>query len=213
MPVFLHAACGNHAKSRTTREFDSPDWKEVRMDASPDAEPDVLSSLLDMSALGDASFDAVFTAHSLERLYAHEVLSALRNILRVLVPGGYLVVTCADIQAACALAAEDKLLEPAYEAPAGPIAPMDILYGFRPALAAGLTQYACKCGFTSRALVGTLSQAGFTAVWTARNTDTFSIAAIAGKGELPEERLKELAKKHFQRESGTVRHQISVKKV
>ena len=31
--------------------------------------------------------------------------------------------------------ADDKLLEPAYHAPAGPIAPLDILYGHRPALA------------------------------------------------------------------------------
>lgn len=213
MPVFLHAACGNNAQSRTTREFSSSEWREVRMDTDPDASPDILSSLLDMAAVRDASFDAVFTTHSLERLYAHEVLAALRNILRVLTPEGYFVVICADVQGACALVAEDKLLEPAYEAPAGPVAPLDILYGFRPALAAGLTQYACKCGFTARALMGTLNQAGFRAVWSTRNPATFSIAAIASKLELPETDLRDLAYKHFRWDGKTGWPQPSVRRV
>lgn len=197
MPRFLHAACGTGNKSRTTREFDSPNWEEVRMDADSAVNPDVLSSLLDMSMLHDASFDAVFTSHSFERMYAHQVGEALSNIWRVLGDSGYLVLTCADIQSACALVAEDKLLEAAYESPAGTVAPIDILYGFRPALAAGHERYACKCGFTSRALMGTLSQAGFKSQWVARNPHTFTLAALASKQEQPEDMMKELAARHF----------------
>jgi hypothetical protein len=150
-----------------------------------------------MSMIDDEAYDAVFTAHTLERLYAHEVGAALTNISRVLKDDGYLVVTCADLQAACALVAEDKLLETAYDSPAGPVAPIDILYGFRPALAAGRTRHACKCGFTSRALMGTLGQAGFKAQWAARNPQTFTLVAIACKKEQPESYLRELAAAHF----------------
>ena len=197
MPKLLHAICGNATKDRTTREFNSPEWTEVRMDPQQDVKPDVLSSLLDMSAFEDASFDAVFTAHTLERLYPHEVSKALANIARVLKDDGYLIVTCADLQAACAMVAEGKLLEVAYESPAGPVAPLDILYGFRPALAAGLERHACKCGFTSRALLGTLGQAGFVSKWAGRNPDSFTLVAIACKQNKSEEFMKELAAKHF----------------
>lgn len=197
MMKFLHAACGNNDKTRTTREFDTGDWEEVRMDISPEVKPNIVSSLQDMKNVPNASFDAVFTAHSLERLYPHEVGMALGNIIRVLKDDGYLIASCADLQAACALVAEDKLLEPAYESPAGPVAPIDIIYGFRPALAAGYERHACKCGFTSRALMGTLAQAGFGSMWTARNPETFTLVALACKQERSEEYLKELAVRHF----------------
>lgn len=197
MLKFLHAACGNNDKARTTREFDTDGWEEVRMDVSPEVKPDVVSSLLDMKSIANATFDAVFTAHSLERLYPHEVGAALTNILRVLKDDGYLIISCADIQSACALVAEDKLLEPAYQSPAGPVAPLDILYGFRPALAAGYERHACKCGFTSRALMGTLAQAGFGSMWSARNQETFTLVALACKQERSEDFLRELAVRHF----------------
>ena len=197
MPRFLHAACGNSDKSRTTQVLNGPDWEEVRMDASPDVKPDIVSSLTDMKDVKPASFDAVFTTRSLEKLYPHEVITALANILRVLTVDGYLIVSCADLQAACALIAEGKLLEPAYDSPAGPIAPIDILYGFRPALASGQLQHACRCGFTTKALIGTLAQAGFASIWSARNPSTFTIAAIATKTERPESYLTELAHQHF----------------
>jgi hypothetical protein len=43
----------------------------------------------------------------------------------------FLLVTCADLQSLCRLAVEDKLDDPAYFAPAGPIVPIDVLYGRR----------------------------------------------------------------------------------
>lgn len=197
MKRFLHAICGSSDKSKTTRLFAKPEWEEVRMDPNPDFKPDITASLLHMEEVPDASFDAVFTAHSLERLYPHQVSTALANIARVLKADGYLVVSCADIQAACALVAEDKLLEPAYESPAGPVAPIDILYGFRPALAGGLERHACKCGFTSRALMGTLSQGGFASIWAARNAEMFSIVALASKDPRAQPDMQTLAETHF----------------
>ncbi|MDR3176073.1 MAG: class I SAM-dependent methyltransferase [Desulfovibrio sp.] len=197
MPKFLYAACGKNGKSRTTREFASDSWQIVRMDENPDSRPDVVATLLDMAQVESGSFDAAFIAHSLERLYAHEVVPALRNIRRILNDDGYLVVSCADLKSACALIANDKLLEPAYESPAGPVAPFDILYGFRPALAAGYVRHANNCGFTARVMTGTLAQAGFATVWINTYPSTFTIMAIATKKQCTEQEMRELASKHF----------------
>ena len=199
MPRFLHIACGEMNKSNTTKFFAQDTWEEVRMDDNTGLQhqPDVCAAMTDMSQLTTGSFDAAFTSHSLERLYPHQVSPVLAEIVRVLNDTGYLLVTCADLQTTCALIAEDKLLETAYDSPAGKVAPLDILYGFRPALAAGHMQFSRHCGFTPKALVGTLAQSGFASVWTARNPETFTIAAIATKKEHSEEQLRTLAQQHF----------------
>jgi len=47
----------------------------------------------------------------------------------------FVIITCPDLQSVCALVAQDKLTEHAYTSPAGPIAPLDILYSHRPPMA------------------------------------------------------------------------------
>ena len=93
--------------------------------------------------------------------------------------------------------AEDKLTEPAYTSPAGPIAPLDILYGFRPSIAEGNTYMAHRCGFTETVLQGTLVANGFPSVATMRRPYAFDLWAVASVSALPEDELKSLAKKHF----------------
>ncbi|WPL20233.1 class I SAM-dependent methyltransferase [Thiorhodovibrio frisius] len=137
MPHFLHIGCGPKHKDRTTAGFNTPDWQDIRLDIDPAVQPDILGTMTDMAAVESESMDALFSSHNIEHLYAHEVPVALAEFLRVLKPNGFAVITCPDLQSVCALVAEDKLTEPAYTAPAGPIAPIDILYGHRPSLARG----------------------------------------------------------------------------
>ena len=66
---------------------------------------------------------------TLPDLYRHEAPVALSKFLRVLNSDDIAVITCPDLKSVCALIAEDKLTDPAYTSPAGPIAPLDILYG------------------------------------------------------------------------------------
>ena len=197
MPKFLHAHCGSNGKERTTKLFSGPEWEEVRLDPDGGAKPHVRGSLADLSGFEAASFDAVFASRSLERFYAHEVDAALAGCLRVLRPEGYLIIVSADIEEACARVAQGKILEKAYDSPAGPVTPLDILYGFRPALAAGKTGYACNCGFTAQSLAADLGRAGYGAVWAARNPAAFTLAAIASKKKRSGEEMKGLAKEHF----------------
>ena len=159
MKTFLHVGCGPKRKDRTTAGF--ADWTELRFDIDESVQPDLVGTMTDMSSVSSESVDAVFSSHNIEHLYPHEVPVALSEFLRVLKPDGFAVITCPDLQAVCALVAEDKLTEPAYTSPAGPIAPLDILYGHRPPMARGNLYMAHRCGFTEKVLSGTLRSSSF----------------------------------------------------
>ena len=197
MPKFLHAYSGATARQRTTQVFSRPEWEEVKMDPNPGSKPDIVGSLTKAEGLGDASFDAVFTARSLEHLYPHEVDAALKESLRVLKPEGYMVIVAVDIEEACLRASQGRLLEKAYDSPAGPVTPLDIIYGFRPAIAAGKPGYACHTGFTTQSLGTTVTRAGFASVWTSRNPDTFTLFAVACKSLQEGKRMMALGREHF----------------
>jgi len=198
MPTFLHVGCGPKYKDRTTRGFNTADWTELRFDIDQSVKPDITGTMTDMSAVASESVDAIFSSHNIEHLYPHEVGVALSEFLRVLKPNGFLVVTCPDLQSVCALVAEDKLLDAAYTSPAGPIAPLDILYGHRPPMAQGNLYMAHRCGFTEKVLIGTLRSSGFVAVASRkRGHPCYDLYAIATKGPMAEAELRALAGAHF----------------
>ena len=136
MKKLLHVGCGPKTKAQTTREFNTPEWQEIRLDIDKSVNPDVIGTMTDMSEIETGSIDAIYSSHNIEHLYPHEVGIALTEFHRVLADDGFVMLTCPDLQSVCKLVAEDKLLEPAYTSPAGPIAPIDMLYGFRPSMAA-----------------------------------------------------------------------------
>ncbi len=198
MKSFLHVGCGPKRKDRTTRAFNTQDWNELRLDIDANVSPDIVGTMTDMSAVPDASVDAIFSSHNIEHLYPHEVPVALKEFLRVLRPDGFLVITCPDLQSVCALVAEDKLTDVAYEAPAGPIAPLDILYGHRPALERGNLFMAHRCGFTQKVLIGTLQTSGFAMVASKRRGHPYyDLYAVATKTPMPESDLRALAAAHL----------------
>lgn len=199
MPTFLHIGCGNKRKDKTTREFKKPEWIELRYDIDAVVEPDIIGTMLDMSAVQSESMDALYSSHNIEHLYAHEVAIAIKEFIRVLKPEGYLMLTCPDLQSVAKLISEDKLAEPAYISPSGAVTPLDILYGHRPLLAEGNLYMAHKCGFTLRTLLGTLKANGFrTVAGKARGyAPYFDLWAVAAKNEISNEAIKQIALQHF----------------
>ena len=196
MKTFLHVGCGPKRKNRTTAGFS--DWNELRFDIDKSVQPDLVGTMTDMSSVSTASVDAVFSSHNIEHLYPHEVPVALSEFLRVLKPDGFVVITCPDLQAVCALVAEDKLSDPAYTLPAGPITPLDILYGHRSPMARGNLYMAHRCGFTEKVLSGTLQSSGFKRVASMkRGAPYFDLWALATKADFNEEKLQSLAKSHI----------------
>jgi SAM-dependent methyltransferase len=194
--TLLHVGCGPLRKADTTPGFNTPAWRELRLDIDPSVEPDIIGTMTDMSAVADKSVDAIFSSHNIEHLYPFEVPVALREFRRVLKPDGFAVITCPDLQSVAELIAADKLLETAYTSPLGPISPIDIVYGHRRAMADGNLYMAHRCGFTLRTLVGLLNEMGFANVAGRRrraHLDLWTLAMVNGS----EAEAKALTAEHW----------------
>jgi predicted SAM-dependent methyltransferase len=197
MKNFLHVGCGPKHKNQTTKGFNTADWVEKRLDIDESVKPDVVGTMTDMSAVLTSSMQAIFSSHNIEHLYPHDVPVALAEFIRVLSDDGFAVITCPDLQSVCALVAEDKLTDPAYVSPAGPIAPLDILYGHRASMNTGNLYMAHRCGFTKKVLSGTLQAAGFQSVAVMARPACFDLWALATKLPMAEIDLRTLASLHF----------------
>jgi len=197
MRTLLHVGCGADRINRTTLGFNDGSWQEVRLDINELNQPDVIGSMTDMSGVDSESIDAIFSSHNIEHLYIHEVPIALAEFKRVLKPNGFCVITCPDIQTVCELVAQDKLMDAAYQSPAGPITPLDILYGHSNSIKDGNTYMAHRCGFTQRSLSPVIKQFGYISVATMRRAISFDLWVIASKNQRTEDEMRLLAKDHF----------------
>lgn len=192
--VLLHVGCGPVTIDHIPlRGFQSSAWRETRLDADPNVDPDIVGTMTDMSAVPDGFADAIYSSHNIEHLYPHEVPVALAEFLRVLKTDGFLVVTCPDLQALSRLIVEDKLDQPAYLSPAGPIAPIDVLYGHRQQMATGNLYMAHHCGFTLSTLMSVLSTSGFPVVRGLRRETVFDLWVLASKSQRSQEEMAALA--------------------
>jgi SAM-dependent methyltransferase len=194
---FLHVGCGPQTK-KNLRGFDCEDWREIRFDINEKVNPDIVGTMTDMSMVKSGSFDAIYSSHNLEHLFAHEVTIALKEFNRILSEDGFVVLTCPDLQSVCEAVVKDELLEPLYNSPAGPISAIDILYGHRGFISQGNTYMAHKCGFTRKVLDAAFGQAGFRSRLTLRRPEVFDLWIVAFKSEQSnEERARKFALNFF----------------
>ncbi len=157
----LHVGCGAKNPAKLHKQFQSSDWQEIRLDINPDVEPDIVASMTDMHIVEDGKFDALWSSHNLEHLESTDVTIALREFARVLKPGGFVLITLPDLQRIAELVVQDKLDDPAYVSPAGPIAPIDMIFGHRPSIARGNKFMAHRTGFTAKTLREAFEREGF----------------------------------------------------
>ncbi|MGZ4955647.1 MAG: O-linked N-acetylglucosamine transferase family protein, partial [Methylobacter sp.] len=194
--TILHVGSGHRNNgAKLPLAFQVPEWKELRLGIDPANEPDIIGSMLDMAEVANAGIDAIYSAHNIEHVYAHEVSVVLKEFMRVLKPDGFLVITCPDLQTVCALVAEDKLTDAAYSSQSGSITPLDILYGHGAALAADHLYMAHKCGFTLKTLTTALQSAGFQTIAGKRRLKGFDLWVVASKGPMDEAEMRELAER------------------
>ena len=196
MKTFLHVGCGRKNKSRC-RGFNNDNWKEIRFDIDKNVNPDIVGTLIDMKSVETASVDAVYSSYNIDHIYPHQVPIALREFHRVLKEDGIVVIRCPDIQKVCEAVAQDKLLEPLYESPAGPISPIDILFGNRKAIAKGNEYMAKKGGFTYSVLNSAFEEAGFKARCGGRVQNNWHLVLVAFKQKKPVEEIKKIADPFF----------------
>jgi SAM-dependent methyltransferase len=163
--TILNAGSGPRNAGGLPPVFSTPDWSEVRLDIVPANEPDVLGSIVDMRALiADATVDVVYSSHAIEHLHAHEVIPAFREFRRVLKPGGFALVTCPSLVAIARFILAEGAEAIAYDAPAGAIRPIDMLYGHSESIANGARYMAHNTGFTAQRLGRIAMNAGFSEV-------------------------------------------------
>lgn len=195
--VLLHVGCGRKDKSQTTAGFQQGHWSEVRLDIDPSVHPDVIGSMTDMSSVADQSVDAIFSSHNIEHLYPHEAPLAIAEFRRVLKVDGFLVLTCPDLTSVCKLILEGKLTQAAYRSPAGPITPLDILFGHRASLVRGNLHMAHRCGYTASSLQDLLSTGGFASMALLTIAPKFELWGIATKSSVSRQEIEALAKLHL----------------
>jgi SAM-dependent methyltransferase len=158
----LNAGCGAPQSGGLPPAFSPARWEEVRLDVDAATRPDIIASLADMRrVVPDASFNAVYSSHAIEHLYAHEVIPAFREFRRVIRPDGFVLVTCPDLMAISRLILAQGAEAVAYQSPAGPIRAIDMLFGHARSIAEGKVAMAHHTGFTGQRLARVALESGF----------------------------------------------------
>ena len=162
------------------------------IDDDPKIAADVLGTITDMSAVEDASVDALYSSYNIEHVYHHQVLGVLKEFKRVTKPGGFCVITCPDMQTVAQYMAEGKFDDPIYTSPSGPITPINIAYGHIDSLRQGHEYMAHKMGFSMALLGKFLGQAGFVKYVTKRRPNRQDLWAVAFNYDLEYPEAKEI---------------------
>jgi predicted SAM-dependent methyltransferase len=174
----LNAGSGPDSARRIARMIDEQGWEEVRFDIDPDVKPDVVGSILDIERCFEPqSFDVIWSSHVLEHLYAHEIFPTLCQFHRVLRHDGFALIMSPDLEAVAHFIVEQGIAAIAYNSPAGPIRPLDMLYGHSRAIEEGHVHMAHHTGFTAERLGNLLLRAGFQTV--SVTTENFEVCALA----------------------------------
>ena len=194
MKNLLHVGCGYRTKKDTLKYYND-EWKETRVDINKNVNPDILGSMKDLSNVQNNYYDSVFSSHSIEHVYAHEVDGVLKEFHRVLNMNGLLVITCPELKSICKLVLEDKLLDIAYESAAGPISPIDMIWGHRVPIKKGNEFMAHKCGFTLKTLMDVCTNANFKSVAGIERPKLFDLWVVAQKNKIEKEAFSRNVKK------------------
>lgn len=117
--------------------------------------PDVLCDLHDLVPFEDGVADEILAVHVVEHFWRWEVVAVLREWVRVLRPGGTMILECPNLESACRefLADPDRASGPGQEGQRS----MWVFYG-DPAWRDPLMVH--RWGYTPNSLAGVMAEAG-----------------------------------------------------
>lgn len=153
-------------------------WEHVLLDIWEGPDVDIVADARGLDCLS-GKYDAVYCAHNLEHYAAHEVAQVLEGMKFVLKPGGEVHIIVPNLgqliwdMAKHRIELEDVL----YESDAGPITPLDVIFGYGKEVETGNPFYAHKTGFTATRLHRVLKDAGFEDVKVVANLPSLELEA------------------------------------
>ena len=165
----LHVGCGRNSPAALHSVFKDGEWEEIRLDIDGALRPDIIASAADLRGrVEDESCDAIWSSHTLEHLGRHEVHQALSEFHRVLTPTGFALIRCPDAEVVAEMIVGGRIDDAVYTSAAGPITPLDMLYGHGASVARGNQFMRHGTAFTENLLARDLLAAGFAEVRTTR---------------------------------------------
>lgn len=175
----LNIGCGTISSKLLPLCFQNDNiWQEIKLDIDPNVKPDIVADMTDMGMIKNNSIDAIFSSHNLEHLETHMVPIALKEMLRILKFGGFILVNLPDLETIAKLILDGKLENTLYNSLAGPVSPLDMLFGHNLSIQKGNSFMAHRTGFTAKRLGNLLIQAGFKEVRIIHG-DNYDLWAIA----------------------------------
>jgi SAM-dependent methyltransferase len=177
--LVLHVGCGPPVADNLHDRFRTAEWRELRLDIDPRMTPDIVADIADMEGVPSASVDAVWSSHNIEHVFAHLVPRVFEEFLRVLRPGGQALITTPDLQRAAERIASGRLEEPLYDSEAGPVTPLDMVYGHGKEISRGFEEMSHRTGYTAQTLRRRLAAAGFVDVRVRRERADLALWADA----------------------------------
>ena len=139
-------------------------FEHVLLDIDPVGKPDIVLDGRKLTELPAGQFDAILCSHNLEHYFRHDVPKVLGGFFHVLKPGGFAQIRVPDLMELMRRTVQGNLdlEEQLYLSNAGPIAPLDVIYGLgRQIETSGADFFAHKTGFSAQSLTRAVEKAGF----------------------------------------------------
>lgn len=163
------------------------------LDIDPACNPDVLMDARELTKLEPNTYDAICCSHNLEHYFDHDVPKVLRGFLHILKDDGWAMILVPNMEELMQIVAAGHvdLADPLYHIEAGPICPLDVIYGWRKEIEeSGVDFYAHRTGFSRRSLSRVLKSVGFKKIYTVFGH--LEVISIAFKNEPTPEQIKHM---------------------
>lgn len=157
-------------------------WQNDLLDIDPTGKPDILCDARELTTLPPGQYEAIYCSHNLEHYYHHDVAKVLQGFCSILKQDGFAYIRVPDLVEVMKKVIENdiELDGELYMSGLGPIAPLDVIYGYRKQIeSSGVDFFAHKIGFNTSLLVRSLKANGFPVVYV--RSGNLEITAFAFK--------------------------------
>ncbi len=154
-PILLNIGAGNEPLNVAALA----NYKELRYDNDTASRPDILGDIATMQMIPAQSVDVLWASHIIEHVFYGELPGVFGEMKRILKKDGCAILITPNL-GSLGPYMEDRIDETVYTTSAGPIAPLDMIYGYRGFTSRGMTGMMHKIGFNARFLHTTLNMFG-----------------------------------------------------